>query len=334
MKLNNFFDKPSKKITNQKIVTVVNDVKEKELEERVKSLQDSLNTLNSVKDENIEINKQIQLINSELNEVRGREANLENSKLLLEDDVKRGEKMKEEKTFLEGKVRDLTNTLGIQESNLEQAQKNNLELNTLVGNLNDKVETLEKDEEVNKVVLEEAHQKASASVNRLQEFELKSVEIEKNIDKIKVKYIELEKLNSENSRQAGYWKSVSRTLQDEKDHLEESRKMLKSLADTIEAENVETKGISKIKHKELNKLKASNKTMTENIDNLIDENSYLAGLSSALKEELSRPKYMSMSAIERSEGFKMPMGGSREHFLGHGKPTLLRFKSGGMKNDN
>ena len=110
--------------------------------------------------------------------------------------------------------------------------------------------------------------------------------------------------------------------------------MIKAFADTKEAENIETKGISKIKHKELNKLKASNKAMAENINNLIGENSYLAGLSSALKEELARPKYMSMSAIERSEGFKMPMGGSRQHFLGHGKPTLLKFKTGGNKNDN
>ena len=43
---------------------------------------------------------------------------------------------------------------------------------------------------------------------------------------------------------------------------------------------------------------------------------------------------MSVAAIERSEGFKMPMGGTRTHFLGQGKPTLLKFKTGGSTNDN
>ena len=100
MKLNNFFDKPRRKNVGQKIVTVVNDLKEKELEEQVNSLQDSLNILNSVKDENIAMSKRIESSNSELNKEISRREALENNKLLLEDDVKRGEKIKEEKAFL------------------------------------------------------------------------------------------------------------------------------------------------------------------------------------------------------------------------------------------
>ena len=95
MKLNNFFDKPRRKNASQKIVTVVNDTREKELEEKVIVLQDNLNSLKNIKEENVEINKQIQLIKSELNETLGREAELTSSKILLEDNLLRGEKIKE-----------------------------------------------------------------------------------------------------------------------------------------------------------------------------------------------------------------------------------------------
>ena len=76
MKLNNFFDKPRQKKANQKIVTVVNEVKEKALEEKVNYLQDQLNTLNEIKNENIELSKQMQLIKSELGETIERERGL------------------------------------------------------------------------------------------------------------------------------------------------------------------------------------------------------------------------------------------------------------------
>ena len=85
---------------------------------------------------------------------------------------------------------------------------------------------------------------------------------------------------------------------------------------------------------ELNKLRTTVATMTAHMDELIKENKSLAEFNSALKEELSRPKYMSMSAIERSEGFKLPVGGYRKHFLGNSKPTLLKFKKEGVSDDN
>ena len=74
--------------------------------------------------------------------------------------------------------------------------------------------------------------------------------------------------------------------------------------------------------------------MTKNMDSLIRENTRISGFNSALKEELARPKYMSMSAIQHSEGFKLPIGGYRKHFLGNSKPTLLKFKVQEEGDDN
>ena len=58
------------------------------------------------------------------------------------------------------------------------------------------------------------------------------------------------------------------------------------------------------------------------------ENKYLAQQNSDFRDELARPKYMSVSSIERSAGFKMPRGGQPKgkNWLGNGTPTLISFK--------
>ena len=50
--------------------------------------------------------------------------------------------------------------------------------------------------------------------------------------------------------------------------------------------------------------------------------------NAVLIDELMKPRYMSMGAIERAEGFKLPSGSyfKGKNFLGNGTPTLLAFK--------
>ena len=57
-----------------------------------------------------------------------------------------------------------------------------------------------------------------------------------------------------------------------------------------------------------------------------------------LRTELSTPKHMSIGAIARQEGFKIPLASSavnfRKNTLGNGKPTLLKFSDKELSNDN
>ena len=47
-----------------------------------------------------------------------------------------------------------------------------------------------------------------------------------------------------------------------------------------------------------------------------------------LQQEASKPRYTSLSSIERSEGFKLPRNlVAPKNFLGHGKPTLLKVRA-------
>ena len=68
--------------------------------------------------------------------------------------------------------------------------------------------------------------------------------------------------------------------------------------------------------------------MRKNLDDIITEMSYVTKLNKQYKEELARPKFMSMGAIAKTEGFVMPQGKEniRTHNLGNSGPTLLKFK--------
>ena len=65
------------------------------------------------------------------------------------------------------------------------------------------------------------------------------------------------------------------------------------------------------------------------MEDLIKEMTFLRTLNKEYRKELSKPKFMSMGAIARREGFVMPTGKEnlRTHYLGNAVPTLLKFKA-------
>ena len=335
MKLNEFFNKSKGiKKNNKKIVTVVNEKKENLLASQIVELQQQLANLQQVNIEKDLLNERLQSVEIQLKETSERGVNLETSKALLEDELKDKEALKIENQSLQANLKDTKGTLSFQEGILEQAQRNNLELNTTLQNLTHKVETLQKDEQSFKVGLEEAFQRASAYKHELSETDKKFNDLTEIFQATEVKYKEAQKNNHVLKQTHLYWEQVAHTLEEENRDLDRTRGMLKQLADDMKNDNQEKGSAVRVTQKELNKLRDTIQTMTTHIDSLIEENTDLSRMSTAMKEELARPKYMSMAAIERSEGFKMPMGGSIKHYLGHGKPTLLKFKNGGSENDN
>jgi chromosome segregation ATPase len=71
------------------------------------------------------------------------------------------------------------------------------------------------------------------------------------------------------------------------------------------------------------------KTIAGQIDELNQDVVDLQKINAYYKNELSKPQHMSMSAIARQEGFKIPLASSainyRKNNLGTGQATLLRF---------
>jgi len=70
-------------------------------------------------------------------------------------------------------------------------------------------------------------------------------------------------------------------------------------------------------------------TMNKTIIDLQQDVKDLVKINSHYKTELNKPQHMSVGAIARQEGFKIPLASSainyRKNTLGTGKPTLLKF---------
>ena len=316
MKLSEFLPENNKvRSSGKKIITVSNEKLEHELTEKVDALMMELTRMHDVDKENNTLISKVREVEGRLEAVMQSEQELIQAKGILQISVTEGDTIRSNNQRLQNELKELTNQLGVKEAILDQSQKNNLELNLMAETLTTQLKDLEvKDDEV-KSKLEESLQQTTTSVKHLTQIHEKLNDTYEMFQSTELK-----------SREVIYWTSVANTLQEERDELEQTRQMLKELATNVEADNVETKGAVRVTQGELKKLRGTVGTMTANMDNLIQENQRLSEFNSALKAELSRPKYMSMTAIQHSEGFKLPTGGYRKHFLGNSKPTLLKFK--------
>ena len=81
--------------------------------------------------------------------------------------------------------------------------------------------------------------------------------------------------------------------------------------------------------RKLNKLTTLVSDMGKTINDLTSDKDYLSQVNAALKKELAKPKFMSMGAIAKREGFVMPTGKEniRTKYLGNSAPTLVKFKT-------
>ena len=78
--------------------------------------------------------------------------------------------------------------------------------------------------------------------------------------------------------------------------------------------------------------------LTKQMDDLMDDMTTIAIENKRLRVELSAPRPMSVGAIAKQEGFKVPLASSalnyRKNTLGNSKPTLIRFAHKEISNDN
>ena len=78
--------------------------------------------------------------------------------------------------------------------------------------------------------------------------------------------------------------------------------------------------------------------LSKQMDDLMDDMTTIAVENKRLRADLSAPRPMSVGAIAKQEGFKVPLASSalnyRKNTLGNSKPTLLRFAHKEFSDDN
>ena len=329
MKLNDFLTKSTKPIPKQtRTISFVNETKETELKNQISDLELEIVRLHDMEDMYTQMHSRVEVLEDHTKNSQFREDQLNEKIAVLEADVQRGEQMKQERDEIENSLKSFKAQSSAQENTLDLAQKANASLSNNYQTLQSQVEGLQNENAALLELSQTATQQSIDNKNELNAIKKQLAEISKVFSSTEVKYKQEAKKNSELSRDLSHWQRVANTLQEEKDDLEKTRKMLQAWAEAVESDYQNSTEIGRVNKSEIQKMQKAISTMNEQIVELIDENKYLAQQNSEFRDELARPKYMSVSSIERSAGFTMPRGGQPKgkNWLGNGTPTLISFK--------
>jgi len=329
MKLNDFLIKSNAPRSKQtRTISFVNETKETELNSKIASLEAEVQRLSNMEDQYTQMQSRVEVLNGQIKDFQNSEINLNEQITFLEADVQRGEQVKQERDELKDSIKSIKSQHSEQSNTLDLAQKANLKLSMDYQKVQGQVDGLQNENVSLLELSQSATQQSTDNKNELEDIKNQLTEITKVFSSIQVKYKQELNKNSELSRDLSHWQRVANMLQEEKDDLEKTRKALKSWAEAVESDYQNSTEIGKVNKSEIRKMQKAISTMHEQIAELVDENKYLSQQNSDFKNELARPKYMSISSIERAEGFKMPRGGhpKGKNWLGNGTPTLISFK--------
>ena len=155
-------------------------------------------------------------------------------------------------------------------------------------------------------------------------------------EKTKIFAAEMGKINTEVKKQnkelrdgLTYWKNEAEDFSVQLKEATKVENKLRGWLSQLETDDAENKTIKGGLDKNLISLKETVTDMGIVIEGLIKENNFLRGDNRNFRRQLTQPRYMSMGAIARKEGFKMPQGKEniRTKYLGNASPTLLKFKA-------
>ena len=140
---------------------------------------------------------------------------------------------------------------------------------------------------------------------------------------------EVRKQNKELRDEVTYWEKEAKDISVQLEQALTVENKLRTWVTKLENEDATNQTIKGGLNKNIVEMKETVKEMGTVIEGLVKENNYLRSMNREFRKHLSKPRYMSMGAIARKEGFKMPQGKEniRTKYLGNASPTLLKFKA-------
>ena len=177
--------------------------------------------------------------------------------------------------------------------------------------------------------LEQRRKDVSSFQSKSEEFKTKFEGIQTVMETLKNEYKETQRNKNELWDQSVYWEAKATELYDRVQDVEKIEAKLRQWIEDLQTDSSEAQNISKTAKQKIIKLTALVSDMGKTISDLTSDKEYLRQVNSALKKELAKPKFMSMGAIAKREGFIMPKGKEniRTKYLGTAAPTLLKFKT-------
>jgi chromosome segregation ATPase len=148
------------------------------------------------------------------------------------------------------------------------------------------------------------------------------------VDKVTKDNTVLRKGLNESHRNIQTWKTGFSTLEEENANLTGIKNNLTTWLEQIQGEASNLTGKSSLQGKELQQAKQTIVGMGKTVDDLLDTNAHLRECNNAYLAELNKPRYASIAAISRQEGFKFPSQFTApKNSLGTSKPTLLKVRN-------
>ena len=297
----------------------------------LKSFEDQTNELLSLRKSTTALNQERNGLSTELNNTK---AKIDELSSQLDNEAKLRENIKsleQQVTMHEQHFAELTEKSNKDTSLISKREREILEVTA------DKLLTETYQREL-QAKLQFAEQKKEDSLSELNFFKSKFSKVDESAKELMNNYTEAQKELSFGIDQRRALRTRIQILEDE---LESTRTLSASLNESVASVQKfyeDSQNKLHFSETESSKLDETVDTLVRTLTNLEQENSYLLDKQKYLEAVISKPKYISQSAIERQEGFKIPFASSalnmRKNYLGTGVPTLLRFKRKELTNDN
>ena len=334
MKIKDFINSPKRIVKTPTQFILSNESKEGRLENQVKELQTELNRLSEVDKKNKDLTLRATNYNSKERTMRQEIVSLQDESREAASEIKRLLEFQRTNHDLNVRVKSNQNELENLRGAVELAKTNNMEKDRNLSGLQTRFDILFNEEAGMRSELNQAQNKLQ---NQRVELSKYSKIYNETKDLLGITQGTLQDATKEvrsSKDEEVFWKNRTTSLEQEVAQLKDVENNLRKWSLNLKEDSAKTSGMNKMNTKKLIEAQNTIAEMGDVINNLVKEIKYVREQNSKLQYEVSRPRYASMGAIAKNEGFVMPMGKEniRTKFLGNSTPKLLKFKE--KHNDN
>ena len=310
MKLSEFYDKSQNKAKKPQILAFNNEVKEAQMTAKITTLEAKITHLETQIEKNASISGQLQ------------SQRAENQELLSSLEENNGKI-----ASLEGQIQEKHRLL----DEVDTFKRSNDQLMTSHGEMTTSLSALSM--EFNNQMEELAHLREANTGLTIARQSLFNESLTKDsllrevktaLSDLRDKHEELTSFSNALGQQ--YEEIVDTKNKVDKNNLELTTKLMLSQQQQEEFKNQERYNIERNTEVVAARIRDTMNKQTEHLQQDVED---LAKMNAFYKTELSKPQHLSIGAIARQEGFKIPLASSavnyRKNNLGTGKPTLLKF---------
>ena len=337
MKINNFFEKNPPEPTNRRKITasgvqnVIDSSSVTRLETEVENLKQKLELsetkLEVTTAKNLKEKEQFSIATRKSKELDEEMARIREKYDLSLLDVKQLQKEKEKTAVILDELRQQKAKFSSIAPKYQTLQNKFSELEGRFQHTSTKANLLSSTKTLHEERIRELEGSKQVAVTDLESFKNEYNTMKDVLSKTKQDNTGLRKSLNEADRNIQMWKNGFATLEEENANLTGIKDNLTTWLEQLQGEASNLTGKSSLQSEELQQAKQTIVGMGKTVDDLLDTNSYLRECNNAYLVELSKPRYASIAAISRQEGFKFPSQFiAPKNSLGTSKPTLLKVR--------